>query len=72
MIELNAIRNKIVYRNYREGLIVELQKLRDILQEWGIDRFKNAVRTCSPTDLIVNAALMCTGYLAHLPIKSKS
>ncbi len=66
MIELNAIRNKIVHRNYREELIVELQKLRDILQEWGTDRFKSAVKTCSPTDLIVNAALMCTGYLSHL------
>jgi hypothetical protein len=66
MIELNAIRNKIVHRNYRKELIVELQKLRDTLQEWGTDRFKSAVKTCSPSDLIVNAALMCTGYLSHL------
>jgi hypothetical protein len=66
MIELNAIRNKIVHRKYREGLTVKLTKLRDILREYGTDEFKVAVRTCGPTDLIVNASLICTGYLAHL------
>ena len=66
MIELNAIRNKIAHRNYRQALTVELKKLREIMRDLGAEEFKNTIRTCGSTELIVNAALVCTGYLTHL------
>jgi hypothetical protein len=72
MIELNGLRNRIVHRNYRETLTVELKKLRDSLQGWGTDTFKSIVKTCSSNDLVVNAALICTGYLSHLTDEVKA
>ncbi len=63
MLELNAIRNKIAHRSNREGMTIELQKLRDILSGFGTEKFREEIRGCSPTVLIVNAALVASGYL---------
>ena len=66
MLELNAIRNKIAHRSNRVGMTVELKKLRGKLQQFGTDMFKDDIKKSNATDLVVNAALVCSGYLIHL------
>jgi hypothetical protein len=66
MLELNTIRNKVAHRSNRVGMTIELRKLRDTLQQFGSDVFKDDIKKASPTDLVVNAALVCSGYLLHL------
>jgi hypothetical protein len=64
MLELNVIRNKIAHRSNRVGMTVKFGKLRDKLQQFGTDT--DEIKKANPTDLVVNAALVCSGYLLHL------
>jgi hypothetical protein len=66
MLELNALRNKIAHRSTRRRTMFSTSQLTRIMDEVSTEKAKTERLGISASDVVVFAALTCSGYLVVL------